>query len=251
MFLGKLSSRDIQKFANLAGVNGLFPSLKEDFLTEIFDDAISPTILVKGHNYELLEGREADFELMANAISTSRVIKFEYVMDQNRTARDRVYPYRLINQKGVWYLAGLEKGSLKTFSFQKIKNIHVLEEFFDRDPDIEEQISREEGIWFGDEKIKIVLLISKQIANYFLRRKLIVNQVINKKLEDGSIVLSTTVGHINQVLPIVKYWIPHIKILEPNSMADALRADFKAYSTILDDTKNLDYLFVDTKESVT
>jgi predicted DNA-binding transcriptional regulator YafY len=35
-FLGKLSTRDIERFAALAGVRGLFPSLSEDFLRDIF-----------------------------------------------------------------------------------------------------------------------------------------------------------------------------------------------------------------------
>lgn len=31
-FLGKLSTRDIERFAGLAGVRGLFPSLSDEFL---------------------------------------------------------------------------------------------------------------------------------------------------------------------------------------------------------------------------
>lgn len=234
IYLGKLSSRDIQKFANLAGVSGLFPSLKEDFLTEIFDNEISSTILVKGHNYEVIDGREEDFELLANAISSSRAITFEYPSGSELSTRSKVCPYRLINQKGIWYLGGVEDKILKTFSVRKIKNIRVLEDVFAKDQTVENQISNEDGIWFGQEKIRVVLLLSKDISHYFLRRKLIVNQKLEKKLEDGNIIISTVVGHINQVLPIVKYWIPHIQILEPKHMKNALKADLDKYQIELD-----------------
>ena len=40
----------------------------------------------------------------------------------------------------------------------------------------------------------------------FKRRKLIANQVIEQELSDGSLMISTTVGHANQILPIVRYW---------------------------------------------
>lgn len=52
VFLGKLSSRDVAQFAGLAGVRGLFPSLSDDFLRDIFDTRIQSALLVKGQHYE-------------------------------------------------------------------------------------------------------------------------------------------------------------------------------------------------------
>jgi len=49
LYLGKLSTKDIERFACLAGVNGLFPSLSTDFLRDIFDSNIQSALLVKGH----------------------------------------------------------------------------------------------------------------------------------------------------------------------------------------------------------
>lgn len=39
-YLGKLNLRDVERFACLAGVSGLFPSLSTDFLRDIFDNRI-------------------------------------------------------------------------------------------------------------------------------------------------------------------------------------------------------------------
>ena len=50
--LGKLSTRDIERFAALAGVRGLFPSLSDEFLRDIFDARLQSTLLIKGHSYE-------------------------------------------------------------------------------------------------------------------------------------------------------------------------------------------------------
>ncbi len=60
-FLGKLSTRDIERFAGLAGVRGLFPSLSDDFLRDIFDNRIQNALLVKGHHYEDLTGKERHY----------------------------------------------------------------------------------------------------------------------------------------------------------------------------------------------
>lgn len=60
-FLGKLSTRDIERFAGLAGVRGLFPSLSDDFLRDIFDTRFQSVLLVKGHHYEDMAGKESLF----------------------------------------------------------------------------------------------------------------------------------------------------------------------------------------------
>src|SRR5947207_2577615 len=46
-FLGKLSTRDIERFAALAGIRALFPSLSDEFLSDIFDARMQGAILVK------------------------------------------------------------------------------------------------------------------------------------------------------------------------------------------------------------
>ena len=63
-FPGKISTRDMEYFASLAGVRGLFPSLSVDFLRDIFDARIQSTRLVKGHHHEDLGGREDNFEAL-------------------------------------------------------------------------------------------------------------------------------------------------------------------------------------------
>lgn len=63
-----------------------------------------------------------------------------------------------------------------------------------------------------------MLKVGKDVAHYFRRRKLIANQVTEKELEDGGLILSARVGHPNQVIPIVRYWIPHLRIISPESL---------------------------------
>jgi len=61
------------------------------------------------------------------------------------------------------------------------------------------------------------------------RRKLIANQVIEKELEDGGLIVSMKVGHENQVLPIVRYWIPHIRVISPEGLQKELEKDLRKY----------------------
>lgn len=215
-YLGKLTFKDINNFANLAGVHGLFPSLSGQFLRDIFDQSLQSTLLVKGHHYESLTGKKDDFRLLEQSIYSNLCVSFDYTKNDKSKHYISVSPYKLINHKGIWYLVALDNTKIKTFSFTKIKNILQTNKKYKYDSKVDKYINEEDGIWFRKEQIEFVLKVSNEVAAYFKRRKLIANQVIEKELENGDLIISTKVGHFNQVLPIVQYWIPHLRIISPD-----------------------------------
>jgi len=228
-FLGKLNNRDIKHFASLAGVRGLFPSLSDNFLRDIFDQRIESAFLVKGHHYENLTGKDHLFHSIEKAIVDTRHISFDYQKEHELKSYESIEPYKLLNHKGIWYLAGKDDGKLKTFSFSRIRHLLVSGTSFTPDPSVQDTLQNEDGIWFGPDKKEIIMSISQDVAPYFKRRKLIANQVIEKELEDGGLIISAKVGHANQVLPIARYWIPHIRIISPAGLQEELEKDLASY----------------------
>ena len=228
-FLGKLSTKDIERFAGLAGVRGLFPSLSDDFLRDIFDDRMQGALLVKGHNYEDLRGKEKLFSALEKSINDRKQIRFEYAKEGTLKTYAGVAPYKLINHKGIWYLTALDANKLKSFSFSKIQDLKVLDEGFNWDSSLDSKISTDDGIWHSATQREVILKASPEVAGYFKRRKLIGNQVIEKELSDGSLIISAKVSHDNQILPIVRYWIPNLTIISPDSLQAELEQGLKAY----------------------
>jgi predicted DNA-binding transcriptional regulator YafY len=158
-----------------------------------------------------------------------RHVAFDYRKDEEPKHYEPVAPYKLVNHKGIWYLAGRDAERLKTFAFGKIDRLRLLETQFFADPGVEKTLVEEDGIWLGEEKRELVLKISTDVAAYFRRRKLIANQVIEKELEDGGLIVSAKVGHVNQVMPIVRYWIPHIRIISPEGLQAELERELTRY----------------------
>lgn len=227
-----MSSKDVDRFAGLAGVRGLFPSLSDDFLRDIFDARIQAAVMVKGHNYENMTGKEAAFRRLEQAIVGRQHVAFNYQKQQEEgglKSYSGVAPFKLINHKGIWYLAARDGEKLKAFSFAKIENLSVLESRFPADPDLDKKLAEEDGIWLNDDKKEIVLKVDQEVAGYFKRRKLIANQVIEKELEDGGLIISAKVGHPNQVVPIVRYWIPHIRIISPEGLQAEMEKELTEY----------------------
>jgi predicted DNA-binding transcriptional regulator YafY len=229
VFLGKLSTRDIERFAGLAGVRGLFPSLGDDFLRDIFDSRLRDTMLVRGHHYEDLSGKEALFKELEAAIAGCRLLAFDYAKTDGVKRYAGLAPYRLLNQKGIWYLAAVDGGKLKTFSFSKLSNLSTLDETFVRDAGMDARLLRDESIWLTERQFTVRLLVAPDVAGYFKRRRLIANQVVEEEREDGSLVVSAEVGHPNQILPIVRYWIPHIRVVGPQPLKRELEQSIADY----------------------
>jgi predicted DNA-binding transcriptional regulator YafY len=228
-YLGKLSTKDIDRFASLAGIKGLFPSLANEFLRDIFDSRIQSTLLVKGHHYENLAGKEPLFRELEKAIIARRQISFDYAKPEGLKSFAAVSPYKLINHKGIWYLAGQNNDKLKAFSLTKIVQLTILESSFHWDANIDNQITEEDGIWLSEAKQEIMIQVRAEVADYFKRRRLIANQVIEKELVDGGLIISAKVGHPNQVLPIVRYWIPHLRIISPEGLQEELEQGLSQY----------------------
>lgn len=226
-FLGKLSTRDVERFAALAGVRGLFPSLSDQFLQDIFDARLQSAVLVKGHQYETLAGKEAMFRDIERAVVARNKLSLRYGA-AGKSHQD-LEPYKLLNVNGIWYLAACEAGKLKTFSFSRIESLLVLESRFDPLPEVEVRLETVDGVWISERRIEVVLMVSEQVAIYFTRRRVLPNQSIVKVLDDGALLVSSTVGHINEILPKVRYWIPHVRVISPAEIQRDLEAELRTY----------------------
>lgn len=228
-FLGKLSLRDVEHFARLAGVSGLFPAGADDFLHEIFDSRVQPALLVKGHQYEDLDGKVDTFRHLEKAIQTRKLISYDYRKNEVKKTYSNIEPYKLVNHGGTWYLAGKDGDKLKAFTFSKIDFLQISDVIFIADPAIEITLAAEDDIWLNNKKMEVVLKVSSSVADYFKRRKLVANQVIEKHLEDGGLIVSSKVAHVNQILPTVRQWIPNIRIISPEGLQADMERELRSY----------------------
>jgi predicted DNA-binding transcriptional regulator YafY len=228
-YLGRLQYHDIERFACLAGIQGLYPALNKEFLRALLDSRLESALLVKGHNYEDIGDHTETFRQVEQAIHGCRRISFGYQKDEGRKLYSDVQPYRLINHSGVWYLAALDGARLKAYTFSKIDRLLVSHDTFERAPHIEQLLHDEDSIWLNEKKTEVVLKVAREAAGYFRRRKLIGGQVLEKELEDGGIIVSGRVAHANQILPIVRYWIPNVRVISPEGLQAELDKQLQNY----------------------
>jgi len=217
-YLGKLTTGDIHRFAALSGVKDLFPVLEDGFLRELFDSRINQAYLVKGHHYEDLSDKAAEFKQLEQAINQHRLVHFLY---KGKTYTS-IQPYKLVNHNGIWYLAAVHERLLKAFCFSQLKGLQFDERLFEPDAQTHAIIEQEDGIWFNQDKREVVLKVESSVAHYFKRRALLPKQTIDKQLEDGSLIVSSRIAHDDQILPLISYWLPNVQIISPDALRETL-----------------------------
>ncbi len=227
-FLGQITYRDVERFASLAGIKGLFPGLDTQFLRELFDSRLSGTLNVHEGSYEDLRSRMGDFRVLQQAIGQHRKVCFLYQKADGRKWVE-AEPYRLINHTGIWYLAATDNGQPKSYAFTRIGSLNPLDETFIPDSEITALLDREDSVWLNEKKTEVILAIAPAAATYFRRRRLIAQQVIEKELENGGLIVSGKFAHPNQILPIARYWIPHVRIISPESWQAELQQGLQTY----------------------
>lgn len=221
--LGKLNLEDIKNFATISGIKSLYPTLTNQFLTEILENKINRVFLIKNSGFEVIENKKEDFEKLSRAIAKHQLVEFIY-----KNVEKIVEPYKLINSNGVWYLCANDNEKLKTYSLTKMKNLKIKNDKFNLNIEFLNQIEKDEINWFSNESKEVHLKIDNNAKEYFLRKKVLSNMKILEETSEYFIV-STKIAFDDEIINLVKYWIPYIEIISPNDLAKKLNDILNSY----------------------
>ena len=141
----------------------------------------------------------------------------------------RLSPIKIALFDGFWYLLAMAGEKLKKFHLKSIKEIKILPSKFKIDESLENRIKSANSAWFDPEKSFIVRLWIDKVVKKYFERKPLPNQQIMCESEDGSIEIEVQVTHIMEIKPLVFYYLPHIKVIEPSSLADDILAEMERY----------------------
>jgi predicted DNA-binding transcriptional regulator YafY len=209
-----------KKFSTKA--NRLLSKIKNDSLNPIYAKLDIEDIGDKLHEVQVLE----------NAIRERYEIKCFYNFD-DYIKELLLKPLKIANYEGFWYLVALDARNdvLKKYYLKNIKNITVLETIFENDAKLDDLLDNSISIWFDHtvEPYKVTLNISKEIAKYFQRKPISKTQKVESLYVDGSMDISIEITNDNEIIPVVKYWLPHIKVLEPSRISRQIEEDLLLY----------------------
>lgn len=222
-FRSSLSPADLKTFARISGVEKLFPANDRRSWLDLLKPGPTSFLIRDGH-FAAERPDCSDFRNLGRAIEQKRRCQLSY------TGKKRcIEPYRLVHNKGIWYLAATEEGRLKSFAFARIDALQILDKSFVTDAATQAQIENDDDIWFGEDRLEVTVQVAASNAYYFLRRNVLPHQQLIEQQADGRLLLRCQVNHPNQLLPIIRYWIPHVRILEPAWLQQKLHDELTDY----------------------
>ena len=215
-----IPARHLHDYARMAGTEHLFPDASLPYLLgQLTTPEPRRATHVQPVPHEDLGGGTRTFAALQAAIEQHHTCLFTY-----KTKPRHAHPYRLIHKNGVWYLAAEEAGRLKNFSVALIADLQVDEaSHFAPDPAHQDYINAKDDVWFTQQTTEVLLRVAPEVAHYFSRRALLPQQQ-QRPDADGSLLVTTHINHINQLLPVVRYWLPHVRIVQPQAWHEELVA---------------------------
>lgn len=224
--LGRLYQEDIERFAHFASIQNLFPKNDRDF----FQGQLTQSIHIKGHNYEDLSAKSHEFNMIQSAIENYQYINFSYLKNNSETCKNyKIAPYILLNRNGIWYLVGLDHGQTKTFCFSQIEKLSVLTENFIVDQSTLKNIRNTDSIYYGNQLDEVLIHVDAEKSMYFKRRDLLPNQTIVGEKENGDLIVKSERVNQKEILSLMRYWIPNVRILVPEGLQEELNDSLREY----------------------
>ena len=164
------------------------------------------------------------FNIISEAIKSLKYVEFTYTNKKKEVSKVKVQPYGIIYGEKT-YLLGYneEKKGFRTYNINEIKDLKILDEYFDRDENfnLKEYLSKSFGV-YQESPLKVKLLFSKNvkdaISNYNLHptQKLKVNP-------DGTTTVTFEAGGKYEICWHLFRWGKEVEILEPQELKDTYK----------------------------
>lgn len=168
------------------------------------------------------------FTILESAIKNRQTIRCNY-----RKGSFELKPLKLVFFNGFWYLLCLDMGAkdiFKKFHLKTLKNIEILDSSFDIPAELENRLQNANSIWFqlNKKSFTVRLFLEKDAVVYF-ERKPMKSQSFSARYSDGSAEITIEATDEMEILPVVQWYLPLVKIVEPKWLVDNFKALLQEY----------------------
>ena len=155
-------------------------------------------------------------EMLRNSMLAFRKIKFNY-LEKDVTLN----PYGIVIS-GKYYLVGFNENrkALRTYKIDKIKDLEVLDEYFDKDESfsLKDWCNNSFGI-YQEEPLNIVLEFNKEVKEDVLNYHFHPTQKV-KELKNGNVEVRFTSGGTYAICQELFKWGTNVKVKSPEDFKD-------------------------------
>ncbi len=215
-------------------IGGGFYSKTHRLLTQLRRNIQSP--LYTRIDVEDISDRFEVIKTLEGAIAKKRSVTFEYTpywSGEGKKGYEDVHPIKIVIFNGFWYLLAEHKNVYKKFYLKEIRNCNMEGETFHVDPKIIDRLEESVNVWFDPaaEPYEVTLWIDPDSVVFFERKPISKTQKLYKK-PDGSAELIVKITDEDEILPVIKFYLPTIRILEPEGLRKHFESMLEKYLSL-------------------
>lgn len=169
------------------------------------------------------------FAVLVQSLRECHRVKLLYFAAHSRQDTERVVePYGLICKRHNWYLVArcLTRKAIRVFRVDQITDVfpYSSERFaYPADFSLKEYMARSWGVINDGESCKVRLKFSPEVVHRVTKLVYHPSQVIEKQLEDGSVVMSFEVCGLAEMKTWIVQWGDMVEVLEPDCLREDMR----------------------------
>ena len=212
-------------------IGGKFAIKSNNLLSKLKNKEYNP--IYAKLNIEDISDRLQDVQILESAIKNKLILTCEY-LNNGKRYNTTLKPLKIVNFEGFWYLVALRDEEVRKYYLKELSRIKLTDDTFDVDTKIDKLLDDSISIWFNQYNDPFeVKLFANEIAAKFFQRRPLPTQSIESLNEDGTMEFVVKITHEMEILPIIKYWIPHLQVIEPQRIRDIVKDDLENYLTEL------------------
>jgi len=209
-------------------IGGNFATKSHKLLSKIKNEEFNP--IYTKLNIEDITDRFDDIKLIEHAIKDKKELECSYENDREGKFQARLQPLKIVNFEGFWYLVAVRDGYLEKYYLKTLSTIQQTDTVFSTDEKIDDLLNNSISIWFkADIEPYTVNLYADITATKYFKRRPLPTQTIESIHKDGTIEFSVKITDEMEIIPIVKYWMPHLRVLEPAWISEMIDEDLQSY----------------------
>ncbi len=212
------------------GLGSIYSSKAKKLLSNIKNENYNP--IYARLNIEDISSNIGDFALLEKIIEDKVETICNYAFT-DYTRKLTLKPLKIVNFEGIWYIVALDarNDKLKKYHLKSLSDIQVESKIFSTSKELEKNLENSVNIWFDDTKepFEVILWLDKEATKTLKRVPISKSQRVISEYKDGSCDISLIITDAREITSIIKYWIPRIKVVSPESIKKKVMNDIQKY----------------------
>ena len=165
------------------------------------------------------------------ACEETRAVRLRYQSASSQTEKNyQLNPYVIVIYSHSLYVIGESEGRVRTFKVDRVSDVELLDEHFDRPEDFEAGgfLEHSFGVWQrGEKPFTVRIRFTTEAARYVAEKRWFQHQALEEQL-DGSVILSAELSDTTAIRGWLCSFRGAAQVLEPESLIDEMVADAEA-----------------------